>query len=35
MITKYNEFINESVLDKMKGKTNEEIWKSLGYDKTF
>ena len=34
MITKYYKF-NESLLDKLEGPSKEEVWKNLGYDKTF
>ena len=35
MITRFNGFINESLLDKMKGKSKEDLWKSFDYDKSF
>jgi len=35
MIKKFNEYIKESLLDKLKGPSKEELRKSYGYDKTF
>ena len=34
MIKNYKQF-NESLLDKLQGPSKEEIWKNLGYDRTF
>ena len=34
MIKYYNQF-NESLLNKFEGPTEEEVWKSFGYEKTF
>ena len=35
MIIRFDTFINEGLIDKMKGKNKEEIWKSLGFDRIF
>lgn len=32
MITKYNQYIKESLLDKLKGPSKEEVWDSIGKD---
>lgn len=35
MLKKYNQYIKESLLDKLEGPNEEEVWKNLGYDRTF
>ena len=35
MIKNYQQFIKESLLDKLQGPTKEEVWKYVGYEKTF
>ena len=35
MIKNFNEYTNESLLDKIEGPNKEEVWKSFGYDNIF
>jgi len=35
MIKKFNDFIKESLLDKLKGPSKKDIWKNLGYDEVL